>query len=91
MDDLIKRLRERRTLISMNGIQWHPSEVPDADCIEAAVALAAQAAEIERLKAALKFIARHVSSDWPDRCRVNVQTARAALLPDAAKESKRAE
>jgi hypothetical protein len=37
--------------------------------------------EIERLRAALNFIAQHFSSDWPERCQSNVLTARCALQP----------
>ncbi len=36
-------------------------------------------ADAGRLRAALEFIATHQSSEWPERCRINVQTARAAL------------
>jgi hypothetical protein len=42
-------------------------------------AVAAERAEIERLRAALNDIATHMSSDWPERCIRHVQIARAAL------------
>jgi len=41
-------------------------------------------AENELLRSALEVIARHFSSDWPERCQSNVLTARAALTPNVA-------
>lgn len=45
----------------------------------AAQEVAAERAEIERLRAALNDIATHMSSDWPERCIRHVRIARAAL------------
>lgn len=36
-------------------------------------------AENKRLREALEFVARHKSSDWPERCQQMVNTARAVL------------
>ena len=44
-------------------------------------------AENERLRSALEVIARHFSSDWPERCQSNVLTARAALTPNVEVEA----
>jgi hypothetical protein len=75
MTDLISRLRARQ----MQQAQRSPGDrttkvvvVDDPLCQQAAD-------EIERLRAALADIAQHQDSEWPLRCRMNVQTARAAL------------
>lgn len=45
--------------------------------------LAALRAECERKTKALEFIATHDSSEWPERCRNNVQMARAVIAAQA--------
>lgn len=36
-------------------------------------------ADAERMRVALNVIAERQSSEWPERCRINVQTARSVL------------
>ncbi len=45
--------------------------------------VAAAEGKAETMRITLEFIAEHFSSDWPDRCQINVQAARRALAVKA--------
>lgn len=61
------------------GVPYGPFWTAEQVRACAAAAIAAQAAEMEALRAVAKFAAEHLSSDWPERCQEIVRAARAAL------------